>query len=370
MKTRVEFGNLNRGDNTPILIKEKISADGAPSVRIYQREDVNSIKNLTDRIKKKIKYGVEDFFIEHEKFQPLLKKIGFAKVNQLKTGEIENPSYLLQAIKFGARIGSVEVEDEKKLKEILEKHEFDGDYNYIFYKGGYKIEDFLNDLTKFIGLDHKQSQEDHYLTALIKLGSVGPYILNNDEMKKCTEKINQIQENIKTYFNKKSELLAARPGSKNTETSTNNSPGHISNYFEDLQSEINDKLNEIQIKIIERSTTPKNKDIKNYLLKVLDDRLLMQNQKPSAGDETRAAIDVLFSTSWWISHERRSESLAKVREFCKDSKDKLPEPIRQRIFEGGGVGVEVVGYADLSPGFSTNPRQRVSNPYSGVDYDS
>lgn len=368
MTTRVEFGNLNRGNNTQIFIKEKIGADGAPSVRIYQRKDVNSIENLTDRIKTKIKYGVENFFIDHEKFQPLLKKIGFAKVNQLKIGEIENPSNLLQAIKFGARIGSVEVEDEKKLKEILKNHKFDGNYNYIFYKGSYKVEDFLSDLTKFVELGRKQSPEDHNLISLIKLGSIGPYILNTTEMKKCTEKIDQIKENIKTYFDKKIELLAARSGPNNIETSTNNSSEQISNYFEDLRFEINEKLNEIKNKIVDRSTCPKNEDIKNHLLSVLDGRLRIQNQEPSTGDETRAAINVLFSTSWWISHERRLESLDKVRQFWKDSKDRLPEPIRQRIFEG--VGVEVVGYADPSPGFSTTSGQRWSNPYSGVNYDS
>jgi hypothetical protein len=366
MINRVEFGNLNRGENTPILIKEKIGADGEPSVRIYQRKDINSIKNLTGRIKTTIKYGVEDFFIEHKKFQPLLEKIGFTKINQLKTDEIENPSNLLQSIKFGARIGSVEVENEKKLKEILGNNGFDGEYNYNFYKGNYKTEDFLNDLTNFAELSGKQSADDHQLIALIKIGAIGPYILKLDEMKKCKEKIEQIKNNLSQYFKTQNNLLAAQSGLKDAELSTNNSSAKISNYLDDLHSEIDGKLTEIENKMFESSNDPKNEDIKNHLLSSLNTRLAFGNEEPSNGEETRAAIDILFSTSWWISEERRLESLDKVREFWNDFKDRLPEAIRERIFAGTGVE----GFADPHLGYSTNPRRPVSNPYSGVEDDS
>jgi hypothetical protein len=364
MINRVEFGNLNRGADTPILIKEKIGADGEPSVRIYQRKDVNSIKNMTDRIKTTIKYGVEDFFIEHKKFQPLLEKIGFTKINQLKTDEIKNPSNLLQAIKFGARVGSIEAEHEKKLKEILGKNGFNGDYKYNFYKGSYKTEDFLSDLMNFVKLGSEESRDDYYLIELIKVGAIGPYILKLDETKKCNEKIDEIRNNLKGYFQK--QLLAAQPGFEDIELSTNNSSGKISNYLDDLQSEIDEKLTEIQNKMVERSNRPTDEDIKNHLLSSLDNRLRLGNEKPSNGDETRAAIDILFSTSWWISKERRLESMHKVQEFWKDSKDRLPEAIRNRIFEEASV----VGYADSHPGFSTNTQQKASNPYSDVDDDS
>lgn len=364
MTTRVEFGNLNRGDNTPIFIKEKIGADGAPSIRIYQRKDVNSIENLTDRIKTKIKYGVENFFIDHEKFQPLLKKIGFSKVNQIKTDDVENPRDLLQAIKFGSRIGSVEKEDEQKLKEILEKHEFNGDYNYTFYKGGYKTQEFLSDLTKFAELGGKQSINDHNLIYLITIATAGSHIMTSAQLEKCTEKIDQIRKGINQHFDDEIERLAARPGSKNTETSINDSPGEISDFFEDLRSEINGKLDEIKTKITQRSITPANEDIKKYLLETLNQTLAIRNQEQSTGDETRAAIDVLYSTSWWISDERRVESLKKVRDFFIDLKERVPEVIQQEIFRR----VEAVENADSE--FSTISRQRMSNPYSGVNYDS
>lgn len=48
--------------------------------------------------------------------------------------------------------------------------------------------------------------------------------------------------------------------------------------------------------------------------------------------EIRTAIDILFSTSWWISQERKLESLEKVQDFFNDDYQWLPAPAKNRIY--------------------------------------
>ena len=67
MPIKIEFGRLNRGENSPVYVKEKTSEDGSTIKRIYQRKDIDTIKNPLSRMTKALKYRLEDFCLKDEK---------------------------------------------------------------------------------------------------------------------------------------------------------------------------------------------------------------------------------------------------------------------------------------------------------------
>ena len=356
MINRVEFGNLNRGEDTPILIKEKISADGAPSVRIYQRKDVNSIENLTDRIKTTIKYGIEDFFIEHKKFQPLLEKIGFTKINQLKTDEIENPSNLLQAIKFGARIGLVAKKNKESLQSILAKNGFGGDYQFKFHKGSYKNEDFFIDLTEFVIQGNKFNETDtETLKAFIEDTEKcfsNNYILSDQQFKNFLDLVTLIEKKLAQHFSEQEQWVLMDSFEDKNLAATNSSKDGSSN-LELLKSEIGSKLDEIKTRIKENSTNPNNEVIKSNLLFLLSELESKNGITTKEAAKTRGAIDIICSTGWWISDEKRQQSLEKVQNVFEAYKENLAEALRYAIYQS----------REQSNPLSQNDLDHPENPY-------
>jgi hypothetical protein len=331
MINRVEFGSLNRSEDSPILIKEKIGADGKPSVKIYQRKDIDSIENFKDRIKTMVKYSVEDFFIANKNFQPLLEKIGFNKINYLKTDNIENPSNFLQSIKSGARIGAVTKENEIKLKNILNDSGFDGDYQYNFYKGNYKNEDFFTDLKAFVNTDNGFNAEDWLSVGEIENYFMNDSILSADKLKKYVGQINKIKTKIDENFSPRIKLSDSQSPTDTTSHITD-SPKGSSSILQELKNEIDSKLEEIAIRITTNSNQPKNETLRKSLLFTLSEIQRKGKIEANLATETRGAIDIIFSTGWWISKEKRQQSLEKVQTVFQDFKQSLPEALRDAIY--------------------------------------
>lgn len=331
MINRVEFGNLNRSENGQILIKEKIGADGNPSVRIYQRKDVNSIENFKDRIKTTVKYSVEDFFIAHKKLQPLLSKIGFTKVNYLQTDGIKDPINLLQSIKSSARIGLVAQENKKSLQSILEKNGFDGDYQFNFYKGSYKNEDFFADLTAFVSQGNEFSSDEKSYVKKIENCFVNNYILHHREFQFLKAMVEKIEGKLTQHFSAQKILFSMSNFSDKNSAATSSSKDGTST-LDLLKSEIDSKLNEIKTRIRVNSTHPNNEVIKSNLLFILSDMESQNRITTNKAAETRGAIDILFSTSWWISDEKRKQSLEKIGDVFASYKENLAEALRYEIY--------------------------------------
>jgi hypothetical protein len=96
-------------------------------------------------------------------------------------------------------------------------------------------------------------------------------------------------------------------------------------------------LNEIENDIKERSINPKDEDIKNHLLSSIkhvieDGDTWADSEAQKKTTEIRTTIDIYFSTSWWISKERKLESLKKIQDFFKPLEKWLPEPVKNRIY--------------------------------------
>ena len=81
MKT-IQINNINRSDNQPILIKEKILGNGEIKPIIYQRKNIESIDGLFKKIKTSIRYTAEDFAQKFD-LTSLKKTLGFTSLQTL-----------------------------------------------------------------------------------------------------------------------------------------------------------------------------------------------------------------------------------------------------------------------------------------------
>ena len=177
--------------------------------------------------------------------------------------------------------------------------------------------------------------------------------------------ISRIKDSLDNHFKKQENLLAAKLGDSTHSSETNFSVSNPSR-LKKLQKEIVGKLNEIEKEIKERSVTPKDEDIKNHLISTIGYVLEVEKNSEEWTDdhakkdaEIRDTIDVLFSTSWWISDERKMESLEKVKDFFKGQTFSMPEAVINRIYPN----------QESTNLLSTSNPQRLTNPYIDVGND-
>jgi hypothetical protein len=149
--TQIEFGNLSRGANNPILIKEKTDENGNTILRIYQRKDLQSISNPFEKIKNTLKYTLEDFGREHKTAAKLLEKIGFGTVRVLATTGTEQAADLIETMRSGFRTGLIEEKTKQKFDDLLRDNKITDDSNFIFHEDTYSDQNFNQDLI-YIGL--------------------------------------------------------------------------------------------------------------------------------------------------------------------------------------------------------------------------
>ncbi len=335
MITKIELGSFNRDASSPIFLKEKIESDGSLSIRIYQRKDIDSINSFKDKIKTMVKYGIEDFCMAHQIFRPLLGTVGVKRIDHLQTDDLQNAPDLFQSIRSEARIGKVTEEKEIKLKKILGNHGLSDDYKIDFYEGKYKDADFFSDLKKFISSDRKFLETDEYWINKIEIAFKSKKIVGPSELEIQQEVIEKIKKSLNKHFQKQIDLAATQP-SEGINSSETGSSGSRLSYLTALQTELERKLNNIESEVTQRANTPEDEDIKNHLLSWVEE--LCSKRGPDAVEEeaeVSTAINILFSTSWWISKERKQESLEKVKRFIKLYNIWLPDPVKARIYEEG-----------------------------------
>ncbi len=339
MITKIELGSFNRDASSPIFLKEKIESDGSLSIRIYQRKDIDSINSFKDKIKTMVKYGIEDFCMAHQIFRPLLGTVGVKRIDHLQTDDLQNAPDLFQSIRSEARIGNVTEEKEIKLKKILGNHGLSDDYKIDFYEGKYKDADFFSDLKKFIDSDNKFSKKEKFFLKNIHHSFTSKAVLTKNGVKNCEKLIKKIKDSLDTHFQNQTCVLKAR-----AENSTNPSENIFSlsnlSHLKKLQTEIKGKLDEIENEIKQRSITPTDEDIKNHLFSLIeyavgdseDSGTWAGSEAQKKAAEIRPTIDILFSTSWRISEEKKLESLETVQGFFKDIKKLIPEAVINRIY--------------------------------------
>jgi hypothetical protein len=333
MITKIELGSFDRGESSPILLKKKIESDGSLSVRIYQRKDIDSITSFKDKIKTMMKYGIEDFCMAHETFRPLLGTVGIERIVHLQTDGLKDAQDLLQSIRSEARTGKVTQEKEEVFKDILKKNRLSTDYAINFYEGKYTDEDLFSDLENFINSDNNFSQQNKSTFESMKNDFKSKNIVTEGKRENYQYLMEKINGRLRENFDKKIRLLGSQAG-EHTNSGETHFPGRNPSYLTNLQQEIGRKLNQIVVEIVQRSIIPKDEDIKKYLLQSLEEILPDDGSSRTVKKKAEicATIDILFSTSWWISENKKMDSWEKVKEFFRCDERWMPEPVRNRIY--------------------------------------
>jgi hypothetical protein len=145
IKNKIELGNFDRAG--PIMLKEKIGKDGAITTRIYQRKDIQSIENLSTRIKNAVKYSIEDFFIKHKKFQPILGLIGLKKINKPDFGAIQDSIELFKKLKSEKIDAFNDIDSILNLNEFLNSNNIDSKNINQLLIDGYENKEFIEYLS-------------------------------------------------------------------------------------------------------------------------------------------------------------------------------------------------------------------------------
>jgi len=312
--TQIEFGNLSRGAEKPILIKEKTDENGNTILRIYQRKDLQSISSPFEKIKNVLKYSLEDFGREHKTAAKLLEKIGFGKVTVLATTGTEEAADLIETVRSGARTGLIDEKSKTKFDNLLHDNEIKNYSSFKFNVGTYSDQNFARDFKYILGKIDPESSIDlsnqfDFLDNVIDIKiSESPLekLKNLDSIIDTNEKL---REKIDFFFK---------------ENNTN----------DQLRNEFFEKFDKILYEPMLKALGPEN--TKDWLLqhekelsKVIgntDDQSLIKAQEITINN-----IHSAFSNHWWDSDEKKAKSMVDLYYGYVNSED-VPSIIKGYIY--------------------------------------
>ena len=328
---KIELGSFNRDEDNPIMLKEKIERDGSSSLRIYQRKDIDSITSFKDKVKTMMKYGIEDFCMKHEILRPLLQNIGINRIERLNTDDHDATLESLQSIRSCARIGLLTVDNENKLKAILGNHELSVDSSIDLHTSKNKDNDFFLDLWQFIEATKPKEEETSDWQFEFHEDFTSKHILTKKQIDDYQTSIRTWTDRLETLHDNYS-MLRERAPDGFVNTSDNHFSGGSIDYLLNLKDELEKKMDEIK----QRSTNPTDADIKTHLLSLFEKLPVYgdkarHDEKKKEASEMRSAINTLFSNSWWISKERKMESLKKINDHFEWVRPPLPEAVLNRL---------------------------------------
>lgn len=204
ISTQIEFGNISEANTNDVLVKEKKGKDGTTVFRIYQRKDLESITNPFDRIKKTLKYTLEDFGRDNEVASRLLEKVGFGKVKILRSTECDNLAGLLETIRSGARTGLINNELNKQFKNVLSANNISQLNEFRFYENIYSDHDFKSDLNYITQSQDTSSWKSIIEKSFEKLAEIAKNPSSKaDDFEENFENLHEIRENIINFFMEK-----------------------------------------------------------------------------------------------------------------------------------------------------------------------
>lgn len=311
--TQIEFGNLSRGAEKPILIKEKTDENGNTILRIYQRKDLQSISSPFEKIKNVLKYSLEDFGREHKTAAKLLEKIGFEKVRVLATTGTEEAADLIETVRSGARTGLIDEKSKTKFDNLLHDNEIKNYSSFKFNVGTYSDQNFARDFKYILGKIDPESSIDlsnqfDFLDNVIDIKiSESPLekLKNLDSIIDTNEKL---REKIDFFFK---------------ENNTN----------DQLRNEFFEKFDKILYEPMLKALGPEN--TKQWLLQHEQERSENQgNTDDQALFDTKETaiqnINSAFSNHWWDSDFKKIASMVCLLDRYEDSKH-VPKIIKKYI---------------------------------------
>lgn len=207
MLPKIEFGNLSRGHNNPVLIKEKRDENGTPIVRLYQREDIEVFSNPLEKIKVSLKYSLEDFALKNHSVAKLMEKIGFGKIKLLVVTNQQNPAEIIGKIKSGAMTGFIDEDSRKKFNEILFLNNITNYGDFIFYENKYTEYDLLTDLRYLSQKNENELDYEKLIKPILRerydlTARISRFSSNHEKINNYFEMVSNLSEKLDEIFNR------------------------------------------------------------------------------------------------------------------------------------------------------------------------
>ena len=312
--TQIEFGNLSRGADNPILIKAKTDENGDTILRIYQRKNLQSISSPFEKIKNVLKYTLEDFGREHKTAAKLLEKIGFGKVRVLVTKGTEQAADLIETVRSGARTGLIDEKSKTKFDNLLHDNKITNYSSFKFNVGTYSDQNFARDLKYILGkIDPEASMslsnQFDFLNDVIDIEIFESPLEKLETLDSIIDTNEELREKIDIFFK-----------------------GNNTN--DQLRNEFFEKFDKILYGPMLKALGPEN--TKNWLLQHEEKR---SEQPGNTYDQTLFNtketaihnINSAFSNHWWDSDEKKIKSMVDLYYRYKDS-EHVPNIITTYIY--------------------------------------
>lgn len=211
MPIKIEFGRLNRGENSPVYVKQKTSEGSPLTIRIYQRKDLDTVANPFSKMLKAMKYHLEDFCIQHEKAGKFFEFFGLKRIDQQVTINTKELIDVSTKIETDARLGKYSDQTNfDKLSGFLKIKSQNNKYDINIIPDKYDDSNFLQDLTQnFLTqrtvvtntIENLDELRSYFEDCKQKIGDGNPIITDADSLKKYFKNCSTVRQAIAAYSN-------------------------------------------------------------------------------------------------------------------------------------------------------------------------
>jgi hypothetical protein len=321
---KIQLGNLNKNNANPVMVKEKITPSGEPITKIYQRKDINSIEKLKDKLATKMKYSIEDFISKYELFSGLSKQMGFTRIEKLNIRGFDDAIEVLQTVKYGARINSIDSDKEKYFNKILEANSIRTDYGIHHSVEKDKPGDIISDLNNLVAINPKELPGISENLKKIKTAFENTTPLTREECFQIRSLLMEIDNSLTEYFDRKTEENKNEALSQGKSVAQDPEFKAKQGNVYQLRSKFGSQINKLKREIFEVSFDYGN--IKNATAKKIWESIQAHpnRDKKNTYKDIKALtkdIDCLFSTSPWVSKGRKQQAADKLSKACSQVPD-------------------------------------------------
>jgi len=179
----IQIKNINRSETQPIFIKNKILENGKTKQIIYQRKNIDSIDELFERIKTRVRYTTQDFAQKFD-LTGLKKALGFTSLRILV--DKDESKEALRDFKSEMSTAGVGVKPTNQLKKLLTEKFVTHDENTEFEINleKYELNEFLRDFSS-IGKNQRTEETwmNHARVFMLFQRSVTSNLMTREEIK-------------------------------------------------------------------------------------------------------------------------------------------------------------------------------------------
>ena len=313
MNIKVEFGRLNQRDDSSVLIKEKKTDDGSVIKHIYQRKNIESIKNPFEQIRLKVKYGIEDFLSKNDKPSPLLEKLGFKKVTSLPSDNHARNIIKIKDLTEPCAMFEITPPDEslKALAGILGNDSDGKDLQVMVSLKNYSdanfLSDFINAFSKeeiFYGSGLNQQEQKSLINHFKKFSN------KSGDKHHIIENEGQFTEYLKNRETARDIIVRQ---TENSKSNRSQKEAFLKKFDEVFPAEFEKVFRQEAISFeIWRCVKGRTQSADGVGKPDYEEEAIYKN------------INLAFSKKWWVTKHQKHEAIEAIKTYCEEQKIELP----------------------------------------------